>query len=234
MTLGPVLYDGSALIGYGDYGANTGPVDVMSITPTGEVLTHTEAMDNEQIIAMRKLSNGFVYIPAVDPKTNVDAELVTSAPDLLTPANTWVIHIDGFNPVHVFDVALDPDNGEVLVCGSRGPDNAFVWRTFDEGATWVEDLNHVADGGGFNRFYEFRYTTSGLPVVVTTHGTQECYMLEGGTWSDYGLGELELQPKVPAYDTAPHNIYPWSSTVGGDGSTWLCDGNNIYRKASSS
>lgn len=178
MRVGPVVPDG-VLIGYGDYGANTGPIDILAVSPGGVVTTLLAAFDTEQTINMREL-DGAVYIPAVDPKTNTSAQIATNETG---DWDTITAQPDGVGvAVHLFDVTLDPTTGELLGCGSRGPDTAFVWRRGSGGRgvedDWVEDLAHEADGGGFNRFYGFRHEADGTPVVTTTRGSPAYYRLD--------------------------------------------------------
>lgn len=209
MSVGPVVNEG-VLVGYGDYGANTGPIDVIAVSPTGVVTTLLAKFDTEEIIAMRKLA-GAVYIPAVDPKSNTSAQIATNY------GGTW--HTITAQPpgvgvaIHLFDVMLDPANGNLLACGSRGPDTAFVWRSADQGVTWTEDLAHNADGGGYNRFYEFKHV-NGAPVVVTTHGTPAYYRLVDSVWTQ-ASGPFTFDPNPVV-------------GVQADGRRWSTDGNNLY------
>lgn len=210
------------LIGYGDFEANTGPIDIIAVSPEGVVITLLASFDTEQTISMRHL-NDSVYIPAIDPKTNTSARIATNQ------GGTWhtiVAQPSGVGvAVHLFDVTLDPANGDLLACGSRDPDTAFVWRSADMGTTWTEDLAHEADGGGFNRFYEFR-KSSGRPVVTTTHGSPAYYVLVDGEWAP--ATSVTFDPALVAYDTSRLPGGPWTSSAASDGSIWLCNGTSIY------
>lgn len=221
MKVGPIVSEG-VLVGYGDYDANTGPIDIIAVSEEGVVTTLLAAFDTEQTASMRRLGE-WVYIPAVDPKTNTSARLATNQGGMwhtivAQPPDVGVA-------VHLFDVTLDPSSGDLLACGSRGPDVAFVWRSTDMGATWTEDLAHVADGGGFNRFYRFR-ESSGRPVVTTAHGSPGYYVLADGEWTPAATVAFDATPV--AYNTSRLPIAPWTSSAAPDGSIWLCDGSVIY------
>lgn len=236
--VGGVLADGRALLTYGDYSANTGPIDVLALAADGEVSTLLDSFDTEEVSRYRIL-NGSVYVPSVDPTGGNVASLATNQGGTWHTVNVSIASL----PVvtHLFDIALDPSSGDLLAAGAREDDVAFVWRSADDGLTWTEDLAHVADGGGFNRFYDIRHS-AGRPVVTTNYGTPAHFVLTvNGSWSP--ADTVAFDPDNTVYvDQRSHLIHrtrgdlgtlfgvpqAWSASEGLDGSIWLADGTAVY------
>lgn len=216
MRLGPVV-DQGVLVLFGDYGENTGPIDVLAVSPTGVVTTLLAGFDTEETDGATML-NGDVWIPSIDPRGANPASLATNH------GGTWhtvPVTIPG-RPVVVHLYGVDLDGTDLVVDGAYGPDNAFVWRSTDFGVTWTEDLAHVADGGGLNRFYGFR-RSAGRLVVKTTHGTPAYYVRDGGAWVPTATVALDTMPRE--FDQNPFRS---TTSTAPDGSVWSCNGSSIY------
>lgn len=172
MSIGPALPDGTLLLSYGDYGANTGPIDVLGYLPGTGMVPLLNDMDTEQIEGYRVLNDGWVWTTAVDPRNNGDAQLATNAPD-----GVWkflTARIDGETPVHVYDIAQTSD-GALYVCGSREPGVAMVWRSTDDGGTWAEILT----GPNPSRFYAFGKAGDQLATTLLEGSTARAFVIDG-------------------------------------------------------
>ena len=176
------LYQGRVYVGYGDYGANNGPTDVVSFDPdTAEVITHLTDVPTEAIFPYREF-DGWLYGPCVDPSwyygpggyvTNKGGEWHTvEVPDM----------------VHTFDVYADSRG--TFVCGSRlDKTNTEVGRAvvlFQPAgqATW-ELVLQSEDAGDYTRFYAF--TAEGDELRVSYYNNQRQQVsyssLDGKTWT---------------------------------------------------
>ena len=156
------LYQGRVYVGYGDYGANNGPTDVVSFDPqTKEITTHLKDVPTEAIYPYREF-DGWLYGPYVDPRwyygpggyvTNQGGEWHTvEVPDM----------------VHTFDVHVDSRG--TFVCGSRLDEknsdfgHAVVMFRPAGDAAWQRVLQSD-DMGGFTRFYSFTVVGEELRVA---------------------------------------------------------------------
>lgn len=159
------LYQGRVYVGYGDYGANNGPTDVVSFDPqTKEITTHLKDVPTEAIYPYREF-DGWLYGPYVDPRwyygpggyvTNQGGEWHTvEVPDM----------------VHTFDVHVDSRG--TFVCGSRLDEknseigHAVVMFQPAGQATW-ELVLQSEDAGDYTRFYAFTENAESLRVTYTT------------------------------------------------------------------
>lgn len=241
------LPDGSIMGTGGDYGPNTGPIDVYSISPAGVVTTHFEDFDTEQIMWWRTFADGTVWTAAVDPHLNGVAELATNRGGW----RTIPVQPPGVgNAIHLFDVD-EVATGVIGTCGSRGPDTAMVWESNDGGDTWAEVLAHDQPYEGFQRFYGFQRDTAGRAVVLRADGALGYWTRGGdGAWM-YADGQPELQQpdlvltgfgstNTELRDDAgnflallPGIPWRWTASRAPDGSVWLSDRTALYRIPSS-
>lgn len=223
MRIGPVVSEG-VLLEYGDYPANTGPISIIAVAANGVVTNLLGALPTEQVKRYRVL-NGEVWLPSIDPRGAASGFLATNA------GGAWqvvTVAVPGLAVVeHMYDVALDPDTGDLLVCGSHSPDTAFVWRSTDGGATWVEELGHATGAAdGYNRFYAFRVSEGRLVVSKTNEPGH--FVLIGGTWIETADVDLDPEPIDTFAAGLPGGTAKWSSSLSPDGSRWLCDGESVY------
>src|SRR5688500_11079232 len=61
-------WNGKLYSGYGDYGANTGPIDIYSFSPDSLTFTY-EAEANTEAIYNYRAINGMLYAPSIDRKS---------------------------------------------------------------------------------------------------------------------------------------------------------------------
>lgn len=224
MRLLAVLPDGTLTLGYGDYGTNTGPIDLLGLDPeTGDWSVLYAAMPTEEINS-GSVIDGYLWVPSTDPAgTSVGTVLTNS------PAGTWRLvtcDVAGQGPASHLHRTTGV-GGAVYVCGSRyllsgegdtSKGAAIVWKTTTGGTSWTEDLVYVTDGPADDlRFYVFR-DLGGLPCVVASDNTVH-YTLAGGTWTEHAGTPTPPPPRpYPAYDYAEFN-----------GTEYVCDGVHVYR-----
>lgn len=134
------FFDGLIFPGYGDWAANTGPIDLVSLDPTSLVYTEEATLETEATLTWRELG-GELFALATDPRgatTQVFARR--------DAAGVWTLQtIDIAVPAHIFDIALY--GGDLYLAGSSAAGLATIWRSTDGdvGATWeVFDQNATA------------------------------------------------------------------------------------------
>lgn len=160
-------HQGRVWVGYGDWGANTGPVEIVSIGPDGDIQTHVAAppapgsrevpFDFGAATLTREGGPGvptenieYVSRPGwlaglwVDPLWYWGPGGFTARRD----GGDWQHHVMSIDMVHCLDFAVGPD-GSWWVAGSQitgdGVGQALVYRSPDEGATWVEAHRSVKE-----------------------------------------------------------------------------------------
>lgn len=192
------VHEGKVWAGYGDYGANTGPITLAAFDPAESASEFVAAFesDTEAVYNIRTIG-AEIIAPATDPR--VGADFATGSP--------WS-DARPFRATHVYDTA-SRDGKDLWMVGSQGRD-ALAWRSLDGGTTWSEELrvapaSDVADD--FMRFY-FAGTISGaLYVQPVSHKSGP--VAASMVYSDDGWSE---GPSVLSGDSVG-----WSPTEVGQG-----------------
>lgn len=167
---------GHILIPYGNYGTNTGPIDVIGWRPDdNDFLTFLENVPDERIHQYRVLNDGQVWSCNTDPAFRNEAMLGTGGLD----GEGWRL-VECSVPdkgvaVHQFDVA-QTSNGDLFATVARNfteaemvsqaglpnfnPDVEYntgfaIWRSVDGGDNWTEDFLDLKNGDGYYRPYGF-------------------------------------------------------------------------------
>lgn len=132
-------WDGLLYPGYGDYGANTGPVRITPFDPSTDAFRSSiHTADTEQIHLYREIG-GRLRAPHIDPGGGADYSV----------GEPW----DNRNVVsslHVYDVVEAA--GSVWMAGSSGR-NATVWRSTNGGSSWSVSLQQQLGSDDWARFY---------------------------------------------------------------------------------
>ncbi|MBC7884260.1 MAG: hypothetical protein H7X99_02215, partial [Saprospiraceae bacterium] len=147
MTLFP--WKGRLYSGYGDYGANTGPINIYSFSLDSSTFTY-EAQANTEAIYNYRDMNGMLYAPAIDRKSYaIPGDFIRK-----DSSGLWANYNFGSNSTHVYDAARFNDTILYMV-GSQS-DKAAVWKSSNNGLSWKTILTDFAISGkpdDFARFY---------------------------------------------------------------------------------
>lgn len=162
-TRGRTLHDlevtaqGHLVAGYGDYGANTGPIAINPFDPSTGTFAGTQVMvGTEEVNVLRPLDAG-LYAPMIDPTTDATqpAGYATNA----TGAWTTEARVPA---VHLYDVT-ERVPGELWMVGSANVPGtstfggATAYRSTDGGASWTvahqETDSDPARRDGYERYY---------------------------------------------------------------------------------
>lgn len=174
--------NGEVFLGYGDYGNNTGPVDIAAADlQTG--VTSVKATANTEEINTYRTYDGALYAPWIDTK-GVSGFYTSDAGGFWHDANT-------VDTEHVFDVAVLP-NGVQVAVGSANNDartsylGATAWVSRDGGATWRVEMNDLTNAQhpnatGYERYY----------WVAVING--KAYMQARAINSSYGVAEFPIR-----------------------------------------
>lgn len=114
-----IWHEGLLYAGYGDYGANTGPIHLRTLHPAAAYFSPTmETLDTEAVYQFTA-QDGALLIPNIDPRGSVgpgvfigDVRGWTASPDMAS--------------THVFDLVSE-DSDTLWLLGAAGRD-AAIWR----------------------------------------------------------------------------------------------------------
>ncbi|MGN8027146.1 hypothetical protein [Microbacterium sp. 22242] len=177
--------------GYGDYGLNTGPTQIMSYALGTGAATDDFTLNGEAVDHFR-IFDGDVYAPDIDPKLAWDANVgyATNA------GGSWH-YVFGTPFEHVFDVAkigstiflagqiLNPDKA---VYGAAN-ELAVIKKSTDGGATWT--IEKWRDSGsaaiGYDRYYQLTVDGDTLYAQATLDSgvVQPVDVWTAGSWSTF-------------------------------------------------
>ena len=136
--------------GYGDYGANTGPVKIYSFDPDSFKFKYEMDANTDAVYNFRAL-NGMVYAPAIDRKSYaLPGDYIK-----MDSNGTWANYNFGSNSTHTFD-ANRLNDSTIFMTGSQN-NNAVVWRSINNGRTWSKILTDTPISGTANDFSRFYF-----------------------------------------------------------------------------
>lgn len=184
------IQNGEIYTGYGDYAANTGPIQVTSMNINTQVFKNWVSTPNEEINNYREI-NGKLYTPQIDPRLawNANVGYATNA------SGKWVNqNVTPF--IHVFDVATS-DGKDLWLAGSasladgKTPDGAAIKRSTDGGKTWTTVKRATsfngADAAEYDRYYWLAAVNGKIytkaAVTATAGTTNPLEVWENGSWS---------------------------------------------------
>lgn len=179
------VYDGRLYASYGDYGANTGPIDVISLdlANTAAGFTSEATLHTEETWLYRNAGSR-QFVSYIDPQGYGDGtqgQLAIAA----TPG-TWRI-VTNVTPVPIHVMACcETADGIFLFGAANEPDppngGATVWRSTDDGATWTVSLAPRPDPTNGARFYAPMLYGDVIETQLVTSPTV-VYRWEGASWS---------------------------------------------------
>jgi hypothetical protein len=183
-TIGDLGQDaGRFYVGYGDFDANTGPIDVTTFDPaTGQFSANLITVPTEEINVYRKI-NGKVYAPMIDPRLAWTANVgyATNA------SGAWTNQFKA-PAIHVFDVA-SLNGSDLWFVGSAGATqpqtHAVAYRSTDGGATWaVASTDRSVTPNGYERYY-WAAAIGGKLYLQAEHVNEgsPLRVFNGSTWS---------------------------------------------------
>lgn len=184
------LQNGELYTGYGDYAANTGPIQVTSMNTTTKAFKNWVSTPNEEINTYREI-DGKLYTTQIDPRLAWNANVGYSS----NVTGKWATsNVTPF--IHVFDIA-STDGKDLWMAGSiakadgKTPDGAAIKRSTDGGKTWTTVKRTTsfngADAAEFDRYYWLASINGKMymkPAVSPTPGTTNpIEVWDNGNWS---------------------------------------------------
>ena len=174
-------WNGELYSGFGDYGANTGPIAITPFSGAAFAGSPALAADSEAVWIYRALG-GRLYAPSIDPR--VGAEFAVGMSEGASPS--W-LNVSPFSASHAFDI-VTLTGSDLWLVGSLGRD-AAAWRSVDGGSTWTEMLrvppvNATTD---YARFYGAgvlggKFYVQAMDASAGLHPRSAVF--DGTSWSD--------------------------------------------------
>lgn len=147
----------SVHIGYGDYGANTGPIDLFAyLAPRGRLQFQGLRLKTEAILKIRRIRS-MIFTISVDPQDNLTHNFAIAnirQPKQWRTGRGLSITSGSSQAAHLFDVVRYKD--DLWMSGGMLNRRAGLWRSRNNGRSWELALEATAKSGFANdvsRFY---------------------------------------------------------------------------------
>ncbi len=134
-------FNGKLYIGFGDYGANTGPINISYYDPVSATFSASLVAARTEAVYLYRTINNQLFAPAIDPQGQLMNYLFAKGEPWSDPTLTGSpsgYQIDAF---HVFDMAALGNN--LYAVGQDFLNSAAVWKSTDGGTTWSEDFSEA-------------------------------------------------------------------------------------------
>lgn len=176
--------------GYGDYGANSGPIAVTPFDLSTNAFAATpELVQNTQMIGLYRTINNKLYSPSIDIRTSNYAVADFTNGTAAWKEFSWRDSTQKVPfMIHVFD--MNTSNGTDLWMAGSSNQDATLFRSTDGGATWTEMQRIVGNATTYHRYYGVVALNDKVYVqpfsvssgVVAPAGNSRMY--SNGTWSN--------------------------------------------------
>ena len=204
LALWPI--QGRLYLGYGEWSANLGPTDVISIGPEADVVTHLQDVGTEAFNVFRVI-DGAIYAPYTDPHGAAQGAYGGYATNA---GGTWRAVKMNLPMVHCFDIAKT-SHGLFMTGSARAIDGTtepVVVKSTDGGTVWTEV--HHSERWSLGRYYGIvaegdtifvRHSNGQHPVEASSNG--------GLTWKGVSRPDLHHALSSDGYDDPPETITGW-------------------------
>jgi hypothetical protein len=187
-------YAGLLFTGCGDYGANTGPIDIYSFNPATQSLAKEYTMQTEQI-ARYYIAGKNLYAVSLDPRAPNPVDFAYRG----AKKPTWT-GLGTLGLAHNFDIA-SLTGSDIWIAGGADNGNAIAVHSTDGGQTFVgEDelqLPPVPTVSGSGRFYFIGKLADKLYVQVP--GSSHAWSFNGKSWEETAVDLLPVK-YIPGQD----------------------------------
>lgn len=221
------IKDGKVYMGYGDYGANTGPIHINPYNiANGSFEGSKLEVPTEEISAFRTINNK-LYAPMLDPRLNFtdDVGYAEQAND-----GTWTNQLKA-PAVHVFDMATLDGSDLWMVGSSVEPDGstyrgATAYRSVDGGATWSVVMTDMTtlyeDRSETERYYWVAELNGKIFMQANRVENAPMRSFDGSVWSEGTTDQVCRSIRAASVVVFADNIVCWA----GGGVVRAFDGTN--------
>ena len=175
-------FNGKIYAGFGDYNANTGPIGIRAFDPATDTFGSRLLNSATEAVYQFRLIGGQLYAPDIDPKAGE-----STGGYAIGTANGSTEIWQHKNPVtveHMYDVASY--GGSLWMAGAQTNNNAVIWRSTDNGASWSISLSVPPPAGSgytYVRSYGLGVYNGKLYTAVDGEASKS-HIFDGTSWSD--------------------------------------------------
>ena len=198
------IFDNKLFAAYGDYGANTGPIDINPFDLTNGTFDGSVLSVPSESIGNWRVINNKLYT------TTIDATCSGSCPSGYAVGDTngnWTTQTP-INAEHVFDI--ETLNGTDLWMFGGSTDTAYAWRSTNGGANWsvVQTNNRNPDDGDDSERYYWGKALDGKMYMQADVYSQpaDLQIYDGTNWTTgteenvCQVGDSSQGPNPVAFD----------------------------------
>lgn len=203
------IVGGKVYMGYGDYDANTGPIDINPFDLSTEAFDGSVLnVPTEELAAFRAIGNK-LYAPMTDPRLPWSSNVGYAE---MSEGGTWSNQFK-FPAVHVFDMATLDGNDLWAVGSAEQPGGhiaATAYRSVDGGATWQITMTDVSSpvesGSGLERYYWLAPLNGKMYIYARdVSPSSSIRVFDGSSWTTSGSSDpcTAIEPnKVVVFEGA--------------------------------
>jgi len=195
-------WNGKLYSGYGDDGANSGPIHLLAFDPVTRNFTDEWTCQTEEIAIFRPML-GRLYALADDPRDPAAAAYAVTSPGGLW-SDKQVNISGGFDVAHNFDMATMTGSDLWLVGSAyqQGTYPGAVFRSQDGGATWDWIIARAKTGSDTLEAYVRFYWAGTLNHKLYIQCNEETHsrVFDGSVWNS---GPDIANTASTAYNSAP-------------------------------
>ena len=174
-TLQP--FNGKIYAGFGDYGANTGPIGIRPFNPTTNAFGSRLLNSGTEAIYIYRNIGGKLYAPHIDPLAGESSggfAVGTASGGNETWADRFPV-----TALHMYDIT-SYTGSDLWMAGSQG-NNATAWRSMDGGTTWSIARQLAPVTASFVRFYGIGNYAGSLYLQSSDRADSEVF--DGTSWT---------------------------------------------------
>ncbi len=176
---------GKVYVGYGDYTANTGPIDLYSYDGVTGAANFELKIPTESVEHFPEI-NGKLYAPYIDPK----APWTSKVGYATNAGGSWQLN-EPVTMIHNYDMA-STNGTNLFMAGSiqeGGKFYAAIWYSADGKTNWqvIRKVASPTSRGELDRYYWLETENGKLYAMADVSGTRKLDIWDNGTWTSKTL-----------------------------------------------
>lgn len=195
------IFDGKLFAAYGDYNANTGPIDINPFDLNSGTFDGVALSVPSEALGTWKEINGKLYTPTIDPTCSGTC---SAGYAVYTPGSGWEMQTP-VNAEHIFDIETLTGT-DIWLFGSAGGATSTAWRSTDGGANFSVAQTYENEPGSDNteRYYWGAAMDGKMYMQSDYSGHQNPVQIFDGT--NWTTGTTDLLCRVGNGGATPRSV----------------------------